>query len=132
MFPPAVVVSATSLLRLAVRRQDQRSSLVKALTEHSSAHQLFADLNLHKPDGMKALLTSMRMRTVLVVLLSSTLVSAQTPVVPPKNDYPVSQDVELGRQAAAEARKQLPVMRDDAVTSYVDGIGQRLVSAIPQ
>src|SRR5262245_26056073 len=81
---------------------------------------------------MKAIITSMRARTVLVLLLSSTLVSAQTQVVAPKNSYPVAQDVELGRQAAAEARKEMPVMRDDAVTSYVDDIGRRLVNAIPR
>ena len=36
-----------------------------------------------------------------------------------------------GREAAAEARKQMPVMRDDAVTSYVEDIGRRLTAAIP-
>src|SRR5262249_33828712 len=96
-----------------------------------TVRQLFADLNLHKPNGMKALKASMHLRIALVILLSSTLVSAQTQVVAPKNDYPVSQDVELGRQAAAEARKQLPTTRDDAVTSYVDDLGHRLVNAIP-
>jgi Zn-dependent protease with chaperone function len=80
---------------------------------------------------MKAHPASLHVRTAFAVLLSSTLISAQTAVTPPKNSYPVSQDVELGRQAAAEARKQLPVMHDDAVTSYVDDVGQRLVRAIP-
>ena len=67
----------------------------------------------------------------LIVLFSSTLSAAQTRVVPPDNKYPVSEDVQLGRQAAAEARKQLPLMRDDLVSSYVETIGRRLVAAIP-
>jgi len=63
--------------------------------------------------------------------LSASLATAQTRIVPPDNKYPISQDVELGRQAAAEARQQLPVMRDDLVTSYVETVGRRLVAAIP-
>jgi hypothetical protein len=56
---------------------------------------------------------------------------AQTPVVAPPNSYTPAQDVEMGRKAAAEARKTLPVMRDDNVTSFVEDIGHRLVAAIP-
>ena len=63
--------------------------------------------------------------------VASTLVSAQTRIVPPDNNYTPAQDVEMGRQAAADARKQLPLMRDDNVTSFVEDIGRRLVSAIP-
>jgi peptidase M48-like protein len=68
----------------------------------------------------------------LVFCLSSALLAAQTRIVPPDNKYPASEDVELGRKAAAEARQQLPVLRDDLVGSYVENIGRRLVSAIPQ
>ena len=65
------------------------------------------------------------------MLLSATVVASQTQVTPPPNNYTPAQDVELGLKAAGEARKQLPVMRDDAVTSYVEEIGRRLSSAIP-
>jgi hypothetical protein len=58
-------------------------------------------------------------------------IGAQTRVVPPKNKYPLSQDVQLGNEAAAQAREQLPLMRDDAVSSYVEEVGRRLVEAIP-
>jgi hypothetical protein len=71
------------------------------------------------------------LRVAAVLLLASTLVSAQTKIEPPKNSYTPAQDVELGTKAAAEARQQLPILRDDGVTSYLEGIGQRLVSAIP-
>src|SRR5262245_6890070 len=80
---------------------------------------------------MKGRHISQRSTAALIVLLSSTLVTAQTRVVPPDNKYPVSDDVQLGRQAAAEARQQLPIMRDDLVESYVENIGRRLVGAIP-
>jgi peptidase M48-like protein len=70
------------------------------------------------------------LRVAAALVLSSAVVSAQTKVVPPKNSYTPAQDVELGREAAAEARKQLPILRDDGVTSYLEGIGRRLVSGI--
>jgi hypothetical protein len=70
-------------------------------------------------------------KLLLGTMLAATVASAQTRVVPPKNSYTPAQDVELGRQAAAQAEQQLPILHDDAVTSYVESIGRRLVSAIP-
>jgi predicted Zn-dependent protease len=72
----------------------------------------------------------MKRSVPLAFLLSATLFASQTQITPPDNKYTPAQDVELGRQAAAEARQQLPLMRDDAVTSYVEGIGRRLTAAI--
>src|SRR4051794_9176134 len=66
------------------------------------------------------------------VTLSTVLVVGQTRITPPANKYTPAQDVELGREAAAQARKQLPIMHDDAVTSYVEDIGHRLTAAIPR
>jgi hypothetical protein len=37
----------------------------------------------------------------------------------------------LGRQAAAEAEQQFPLLRDAQVNAYVERVGQRLVAAIP-
>jgi peptidase M48-like protein len=68
---------------------------------------------------------------VAMVALSVSLVGAQTQITPPKNKYSPQDDVKLGRQAAAEVEKQLPILRDDNVTSYVSDVGQRLVAAIP-
>ena len=69
--------------------------------------------------------------TLTAITLSAGLLTAQTRITAPDNKYTPAQDVQLGREAAAEAEKQLPVMRDDAVTSYVEDIGRRLVDAIP-
>jgi Zn-dependent protease with chaperone function len=80
---------------------------------------------------MKARFISVRMQAILALVLSSALVTAQTRVVPPDNSYTPAQDVELGRQAAAQVRQELPLLRDDLMTSYVDGLGRRLVAAIP-
>src|SRR5215475_5441491 len=68
---------------------------------------------------------------LLSLSLAASIVSAQTRITAPGNKYKPSQDVELGRKAADEARNQLPIMHDDAVTSYVDSVGRRLVAVIP-
>ena len=63
--------------------------------------------------------------------VASALAGAQTRITAPDNNYTPAQDVEMGRQAAADARKTLPLMRDDNVTSFVQDTGRRLVAAIP-
>jgi predicted Zn-dependent protease len=73
-----------------------------------------------------------RTSTALVValLLSATL-SAQTRIDPRPNSFRPAQDVELGRQAAAEVRQQLPMLNDRATENLVEQIGARLVAQIP-
>jgi Zn-dependent protease with chaperone function len=56
---------------------------------------------------------------------------AQTPITPPKNKYTPEQDLQIGREAAAEARKQYPVIHDAALAGYLDRLGKRLVAAAP-
>ena len=73
----------------------------------------------------------MPFRVAAALLLTATFASAQTKVTAPKNSYTPAQDVQLGKQAAAEARQQMPILRDDAVSSYLEDIGHRLVAAIP-
>src|SRR5437867_3696726 len=59
------------------------------------------------------------------------LFTLQTVVTPPENKYTPADDVELGRKAAAEARQQLPILYDEEMSSYLEGVGRRLVAAIP-
>src|SRR5688572_25885204 len=70
---------------------------------------------------------------VVTALMTAAIVtgSAQTKIVPPKTSYSLADDVKLGQEAAAEVRKELPLMNDERVDQYVDGIGARLVAAIP-
>ncbi len=65
--------------------------------------------------------------TVLVLQLAG----AQTKITPPKNKYTPQQDVQLGREAAAEVRKQYPVITNSALSGYLDRLGKRLVAAAP-
>jgi Zn-dependent protease with chaperone function len=68
--------------------------------------------------------------TVASLFVASTL-TAQTVITPPKNKYSPQDDVKLGREAAQEVERELPILRDDNVTSYVANIGRRLVNGIP-
>jgi Zn-dependent protease with chaperone function len=69
--------------------------------------------------------------TILSVAVLPLGVAAQTRVKAPKNPYDLRKDVELGRQAAAEVERQLPIMNDPVVDNYVERVGRRLVSSIP-
>ena len=69
---------------------------------------------------------------VLLSLFASPIaLFAQTRVVAPKNPYNESKDVELGRQAAQQAERQMPLLNDRDVQEYVEQVGDRLVGAIP-
>ena len=57
--------------------------------------------------------------------------AAQTRIERHSNSYTPEQDVELGRQAAAEVRRQMPMLNDNRTDDYVERIGERLVDHIP-
>jgi predicted Zn-dependent protease len=65
------------------------------------------------------------------VVMMLQLAVAQTKITVPKNKYKPEQDVQLGREAAAEVRKQYPVVTDSALAGYLDRLGKRLVAAAP-
>src|SRR2546421_10046887 len=58
-------------------------------------------------------------------------VLAQTRVVAPKNPYSPAKDVELGRQAAQQAERQMPLLEDRATQAYIEQVGQRMARAVP-
>ncbi len=58
--------------------------------------------------------------------------SAQTAITPDRNKYSPAEDVQIGEEAAAEVRRELPILDDDAVDEYLEGVGRRLVRAVPE
>ena len=68
---------------------------------------------------------------ITLSLSLTTLSVAQTRIVAPKNKYTVAEDVKLGREAAVQAKKELPMLNDERVDEYVERIGQRLAGAVP-
>src|SRR5262245_12075678 len=75
---------------------------------------------------------SMRLAALtMVACVSGAVVFAQTEIKLPKNNYTPEQDVALGREAAAEVRKQYPIIKDERITRYLTTLGDRLVAAAP-
>src|SRR5262245_21086436 len=74
---------------------------------------------------------STRTAALMVALSMSVTGLAQTVVKLPKNKYTPQQDVELGREAAAEIRQQYPIIKNDRIASYLTKLGDRLVAAAP-
>ncbi len=68
---------------------------------------------------------------MLFSLLIAPIAFAQTRVDVPNNKYPVSKDVEVGSQAAAEVDRRFPLVNDRDVQGYIERVGQNLVRAIP-
>ncbi|HYJ94399.1 MAG TPA: M48 family metalloprotease, partial [Vicinamibacterales bacterium] len=76
---------------------------------------------------------TLRTPAALIIDLSLSVagVVAQTAFKLAKNKYTPQQDVELGRQAAAEVRKQYPIIEDKRIASYLGSLGDRLVAVAP-
>ena len=68
----------------------------------------------------------------LALLAQAPNASAQTRIKLHSNKYKVADDVQAGRQAAAQVEQQFPLVRDGEVEAYVESVGQRLVAAIPE
>ena len=69
---------------------------------------------------------------IVLVSVSAAGLLAQTIVKPPKNKYTPKQDVTLGKEAAAEVRKEYPVIEDQRIARYLASLGDRLVAAAPE
>jgi hypothetical protein len=71
-------------------------------------------------------------RPVLALMLAITLAGgvaeAQTKVNAGWNLFSPEQDVQIGRESAAQAESQLPVLSDSQINAYVNDIGRRLAS----
>jgi beta-barrel assembly-enhancing protease len=66
-----------------------------------------------------------------VLLASAGTAAAQTQVKPGFNIFSADQDVEIGRESAAQAERQLPILRDGRVEDYVDRIVADLAPHAP-
>ncbi len=56
---------------------------------------------------------------------------AQQDPKPGFNLFSVDQDIEIGRQSAAEAERQLPILRDQSLERYVNTVARELTSVAP-
>ena len=68
---------------------------------------------------------------VMVLAVPAASLPAQTVVKPPKNRFTPRQDVEIGKEAAAEIQKEYPVIKDERIVAYLTRLGEHLVAAAP-
>jgi hypothetical protein len=68
---------------------------------------------------------------VATAALCSGTASAQTKIKPGFNLFSTEQDIEIGRQSAAEVERQLPILNDRTAQACVDAIGKRLAAFTP-
>ena len=83
---------------------------------------------------MSASLSTQRYRNAAAAALVALMLAAtaaQTKIVAPKTKYSPADDVKLGLEAAAQAKKELPLLNDERVDAYVENVGARLAAAIP-
>ena len=67
----------------------------------------------------------------VVVTMASASALAQTAITLDKNKYTPAQDVQIGQEAVAEVRRELPLLNDERIEDYVERVGRDLVRAIP-
>lgn len=76
----------------------------------------------------------MKPRSILILLWAVCIAGAaqaQTVVRPGFNVFSIDQDVEIGKQSAAQVAQQLPMLADARIASYVSALGARLVAQAP-
>jgi Zn-dependent protease with chaperone function len=73
---------------------------------------------------------------IVALLLVCSLIAPQFAAAryqpkPGFNLFSVEQEVQLGKEHAAQAEKEFPILKDDYLTRYVDKLGQRLAANAP-
>lgn len=81
---------------------------------------------------MNALMKTWKLPLIVVLLTAAFALGQGTRIVAPKNSYELSEDVKLGREAATQVSRELPLLPENGdVDNYVERVGAGLASAIP-
>jgi predicted Zn-dependent protease len=73
-----------------------------------------------------------RLPTIALLLAVTVAFADGTKIVPPKNSYSPTDDVKVGREAAAQVSRDMPLLPEDGdVDNYVESVGRAIVAAIP-
>src|SRR5882724_4244796 len=75
--------------------------------------------NLYNLQRMMAMLAALAIFAMPVAVFSQTKISYHG------NKYKPTDDVKVGRQAAAEVEQKLPILNDSQTTNYVSRVGMR-------
>src|SRR5262245_35609903 len=68
---------------------------------------------------------------ILLIVCTLTVFAQRTKVRPGRNVYSPQQDVDLGREVAKDAERQLEIINNSNANAYIGALGQRLASKVP-
>jgi len=68
---------------------------------------------------------------IALILVTMTVRAERTRLKPGFNTFSPAQDIELGKQAAQDAEKQLNLITDRDVTNYITSLGAQLIARAP-
>jgi len=74
---------------------------------------------------------SLILSLILAITVTTYAADTRTKLKPGWNLFSPEQDVEMGRQVAAEAESQLPILNDRQANAYIDALGRRLAARAP-
>src|SRR6187455_2855547 len=78
------------------------------------------------------LLKNWKLPITALLLTASLALGQATRITAPKNNYKPADDVKLGREAAAQVTREMPLLPENGdVDNYVERVGANLASAIP-
>lgn len=81
---------------------------------------------MHRPKrGLKS-------AAIVLLLMVGVALGQGTKITPPKNGYEPADDVKIGREAATQVTRELPLLPENGeIDSYVERVGNTLSAAIP-
>src|SRR5262249_46363156 len=72
-----------------------------------------------------------RLIPLLLIGFSLTLFAERTKLRPGRNIYSPQQDIDLGREVAKDAERQLELINNGNANAYIAALGQQLASKVP-
>jgi predicted Zn-dependent protease len=80
---------------------------------------------------MKVIRISQRFAAVLLVALLVLPAEARYNAKPRWSLYSVDQEVQAGKEYSAQVEKEMPIVNDAALNSYISRLGQKLAAKAP-
>jgi hypothetical protein len=72
-----------------------------------------------------------RLIPLLLIVFSMTVVAQRTKLKPGRNIFSPQQDVDLGREAAKDAERQMELINNNTANTYISALGKQLESKVP-
>lgn len=72
-----------------------------------------------------------RLISIFLVLFTTSVLAQRTVLKPGRNIYSPQQDVELGKEVARDAERQLELITDSKANAYISALGQQLAAKAP-